>query len=752
MELMSDSPFENSNQPNFQAGIDARAQLLQNALNLSPKDKGPDPSRLYAEPGAPSTIQPNSNYDKFPDTTGRKPWWPTDTNPNPQGLSKEDAPGGWGVHWADPPPVRINLPPDRPSGPVADPPALRPDPIQPPRLGDGDARNSVNINTDARSVYLTAGLTGAAVTTGTHFADLYTGAIEPSQRAGAAAYWRDNFSPSQRLVPQRREVLQAVEAQLPELRTEANAAARVFDRQIRYRAQLADTFVSQIPTSPIPQSDFDWYSSRVDLVRNDAQFNAANVMANAGTQAQVDLRQRLFTTDEATQIAAQADDYWRDSALNRAAHDDLADTLFARNRAAQSLARAERGSITTGTEALFNGLGKGLLVGTAAVAADYALDRTLGNNSELSNQAHWGVQGLGMPLLLLSKLSPTTKVVGSLAMIGASHLLDQTVGPPTGAFSAFARPSLPEIGLATAGALAPVADWRMRAGLAVGGWALGKAWNLLDDKLEITGASEPRLRESAQAAVEQDVKSPSLEHFDFAVDEMRKFSDKNDAAAAVMISDWQNSNLPQTAIDKERGTAALMFGYGESALERGSRIDLSKWDKDGKHILAGTNYDLGAQATTYLRAASGNLDQAIEQAKANKGNKVSGGTIDDISQLDLEKSHVNQLLEKVYGPHDIPAVYEGVKDAVAGHAEDMRHFGENIAQFYKTMNDSQPRYKAKVARDLAIVHMAFGELDPTEGGKSQHYKDALIYVQEASRLDPKAADQEQIQKLLSNPH
>jgi len=752
---MSDSPFENSNQPNLiQSGIDARSQLLRNALNLNPKERASDPSRLYAEPGPPSTIQPGSNYDKFPDTSTRKPWWPTDTNPNPQGLSKEDAPGGWGVHWADPPPVKINWPPNQPSGPVGDPPVLKPDPIQPPRLDDGDARNSVNINTDARSVYLTAGLTGAAVSTATHFGDVYTGAIEPSQRAGAVAYWRDNFSPSQRVVPQRREALQAVESQLPELRTEANAAGRVFDRQVRYRTQLADTYVSQIPSTPVPQSDFDWYSARVDLVRSDSQFNARNVMANSGTQAQVDLRQRLFTTDEGTRVASQSDAFWRDATLSRSANNNLVETEVARNRAAQVLTRAERGSITTGTDALFNGLGRGLLVGTAAVAADYALDRTLGNSPELSNQAHWGLQGIGMPLLLLSELSPVTKVVGSMAMIGASHLLDQSIGPPTGAFSGFARPSLPEVGLATAGALAPVGDWRMRAGLAVSGWIIGKAWNLVDDKLEITGASEPRLRAATQAAVEQDIKSPSLAHFDFTVDEMRKFSDKNDAAAAVTISDWQNSNVPQTAIDKERGSAALMFGYGESALDRGSRIDLDKWDKDGAHVLAGANYDLGAQASTYLRAASGNLEQALEQAKANKGSRVSSGTIDDayISQLDLEKSHVDQLLEKVYGLHDIAAVYAGVKQAVVEHEEDMRHFGRNIEQFYETMNDSQPRYKAKIARDLAIVRMAFGELDQTEGGKSQNYKDALAYAQEAARLDPKAADQAQIQSLLSNPH
>ncbi len=709
--------------------------------------------QMQQEQGPPPTTQPRSNRDKFPDTS--KDWWPTD-RPVPQGpswpFSKEDAPGGWGVHRFTPPPTVPILwpPPDRPTGPVPDGPILKPDPIQPPRISDDDARKSPFINADARSIYLTAGGTGAAIGAGTHFADLYTGAIEPSERSGMVAFWRNNLSPSQRLVPERAATLHTAEEALSGLRTEANATVHTFARQQRFRADLATELLSQIPTGPLPATESAWYNARVDLVRTDSLFRAQNIISNTGTDLEVQLRQKLFTQAESSRLVTQANDYWLANSNAIKAQGDLANGEAARNSAAQMLAQAERGSISTTGEALVRGLGSGLLVGTATVAADNLLDRALGNSPELANQAHWGIQGIGMPLLLLSRASLPTKVIGSLAMVGGSHVLDKYLGPPTGMFSAFARPSLPEIGLATAGALTPVRDMRVRAALAVGGWALGKAWNYLDSQYEITGKTEPRMRDEALAAIDYDMKSPSKDRFMFAADQVHKFSDKNDAAAAVMIKDWNSNSNALTSIEKERGSAALMLGVGESMLARGTRIDQIKWDKDGERMLAGANYDLGGQATTYLRAADGNLQAALKLAEANKGKELSGTVINDayISQLRDLKTNSAASLEKVYAAHNIPAVYEQVKKEASAHSDEMRNYGENLAQYTKTVSDQEPRFKAKLSRDLAILHVAFGELDPSPGGKSEHFRNALRYVEQSARLDPNSPDQAAVLALL----
>lgn len=730
--------------------IDVGSIILSGGPSVSQRYRAP---QMQQEKGPAPSTQPRSNRDKFPDTS--KDWWPTD-KPVPQApgwpFSKEDAPGGWGVHrFVTPPAVPQPWPPpDRPTGPVPDGPILKPDPIQPPRISDDDARKSSYINADARSIYLTAAGTGAGMKVGTHLADLYTGSVEPSERTGMVAFWRNNLSPSQRLVPERAEVLKTAQDALPGLSTEAHATASTFVRQERFRAELATDLLSQIPSGPLPATESAWYNARVDLVRNDNLFRAENIIANTGTDAQVQLRQKLFTQTESTQLVTQANDFWQSNSSALNAEANLKAGEAAKNRAVQMLTQAERGSITTTGEALLRGAGAGLLLGTATVAADNLLDRALGNSPELANQAHWGIQGIGMPLLLLSRASLPGKVIGSLAMVGGSHVMDRYLGPPTGMFSAFARPSLPEIGLATAGALTPVRDIRVRAALAAGGWALGKTWNYLDARYEITGKTEPRMRDEALAAVDYDMKSPSKDRFMFAADQVHKFSDKNDAAASVMIKDWQGNNNSVTSIEKERGTAALMLGLGESMLARGTRIDQIKWDKEGKRMLAGTNYDLGGQATSFLRSADGNLQNALNLAQENKGKNLSSGVINDayINQLKELKAASSASLDKVYGGHNIPAVYDEVKKEVSAYGDEMRSYGENLAQYAKTISETEPRFKAKISRDLAILHTAFGELDPTPGGRTEHFKNAMRYLEQAARLDPGAADQPAVLALL----
>ncbi len=714
---------------------------------------------MQQEQGPPPTVTPHSNRDKFPDTQGPKPWFPTDSpfNRPPWEIGREDRPGGWGVHYFDKAPTPMPLPnpgekPKPPSTPT-DGYSKQPDQIQPLRLTDEEAKTSVLQNVDARSIYLTGAVTGAGMQTGVHLADRWTGAIEPSQRTGAAAYWRDNFSPSQRLVPERRAAVETLESALPELRTAENAAAHTLMRQNRYREQLVSTLQGQIPQSPITASERAWYNARVEMVNQRTLFTPANIAANTGTDLEVQMRQRLFTRAEAVPMMNQASDFWTATSNHVNAEAAVTQNELQHGRAVQLLTRAERGSITTAGESLIRGAGQGLLVATATVASDALIDKALGNDPALSNSAHWGLQGIGMPALLLSRAGMPGKIAGSVALVAGSHLLDKYMGPPTGAFGIFARPSLPEIGLATAGALAPVRDVRVRAGLALGGWALGKAWNLVDDKFELTGRTEPRLRDETMAAVVTDLSAPSRERFNFATDQMHAFSNRNDAASAALIRDWQKDTSAKTAIEKERGNAELMLGYGESVLERGSRVDQNKWDKEGKRMLAGTGYDFGGEASTYLRAASGNLEDAIKLAKENKGKSISSGVINDdyISQLEYAKVRADKNLELVYSSHNISEVYSEVKANVVAHEAEMRTFGENLNQYSKTLSDKDPRYKAKILRDLAILNVAFGDADPTTGGRAEHYRNASRHVAQATNLDPGAPDLTAVSALL-NPY
>lgn len=741
--------FDSSKLPQTNPPIDAGSQLWPYRNSQIEQEKGPPP-----------TEQPRSNRPKFPWDTTSKDWWPTDIPTPNQTYNKEDKALGYGVHWADQPRIYPQMPGDVKPPPVVPPgpgpidgPITKPDIIQKPRMSDDDARKSVNINADARSIYLTAGLTGLGAGLGTHYADVYTGAIAPEARTGAAAFWRNNLSPSQRLVPERAGILSEIQGRMPGLETEANAAAHTFERQVRYRNELIQNLTHEIPTTPLDPREAAWYRARVDLIGNDAHFNSTNIRMNAGTEAEVAARTRLFTTVQADGMVTQADDFWRANRKSVTAAGALERGQIAQNQATQMLYQAERGSITTRGEAALSGIGRGLAVASVTVVADNLLDRAMGNSPELSNSAHWGLQGIGMPLLLLSRTSLPTKLIGSLAMVGVSHLMDRQLGPPTGAFSPFARPSLPEIGLATAGALVPVEDRRIRAGLAIGGWALGKAWNYFDSKYELTGRTEPRLQYETLAALDSDSKVPTLGRFKFAQDQMRNLADRNDAASAVLIKDWQITSGSKTAIDRERGTAALMMGQADSMLSRGTRIDRDQWSKSGPTIGAGQDYDFGGQAGQYIRAAAGNLGDAVKLARENKGKNIESGTIDDayIAQLTrLQESSV-EAMNRIYGEHDILAVYKDVASKVKWNTEDMKAFGERLSQYEQTLKDSDARYKAKIERDLAMIHLAFGDNDSTTGGAREHFQKANYYLQNSFKLDPKAPDYSKVLQLFT-PH
>ena len=713
--------------------------------------------------------QPAEDAARFPESYYRgknNPWYPIDTPPKrdqdqlPKGtlprLDREDRPGGWGVHYfdnKDVPDRRIPRPPKPEEKPDTrnDGGITSPDTIQTPFISDTDARNSVYINADARSLYATGAITGAAINGGTHAMDRYTGAIAPEARTGVAAFWRDNLSPSQRAVPERRVVFNHIDTQiLPQAQIEATTRASTFARHAGFRTDLQSRLVSEIPTGPISDLERRFFDARVEIVRNDALFSRTNIIANAGTPEQVALRQRLFTTHDATQLATQADDYWMATQANLNARTGLAEAQASRHAALARLTQAERGSITTATGALLQGAGRGLLVTTGVVAADMVLDKALGNDPSLSNSAHWGLQGIGMPVLLASNLSVTGKVIGSVGMVLGSHALDKAWGPPTGSFSPFARPSLPEIGLATAGALTPVADGRVRLALAAGGYALGKTWNYLDAKYELTGRTEPRLRDEAEAAVDYDMKSPSQARFMFAAGEMKKFADKNEAAAAVLIKNWTLDHREGFAIEKERSSAALMLGFGESVLERGTRVDQDKFDKDGVRILAGMDYDLGGESANYFRATLGNLQTAERLAQSNKGRRITGGVIDDsyIADLQAAQQHTRRNLDRIYADHNIAEVYTQVTKALSSHPDQMRKFGENLAEYSKVLTDTDPKYKAKILRDLALVHVAFGDKEPSIGGSREHYVNAQKYLDSSRLLDETSTDRAQIERLI----
>ncbi len=664
---------------------------------------------------------------------------------------REDHHGGWPVKRFEDRPTGPGPGPPGPKPPVPIGPTDVPDPIVKRPGSQLETRDSVFFNVDGRGLLLTGALTGAAVTTGTWGLDRYTGSIPPGERTGWVKYWRDNLSPSQLAAEELTVGLNVSKDVLRHRVSLLRIREDVLGARGSARGSLADAFQSEIPRGRITDIEQRFFDGRVNLVRDNAQFNRGTILANAGTEAEVLARTKLFTHGEAATLAGHADGYWnavtnRDSAVKcvRAAEES-------RDRAAAAVARVERGSITTGGSALMRGLGQGIGIAALTIGADMALDKTLGNNPELKPYTSWGLQGVGLPLILMSRLSTPGKIIGSLAMVGVSHLVDRSVGPPTGMFSTFARPNVPEIALVTASLLAPVRDWRIKTALVAGSWMAGRAYNLLNDKYEFEGKTQAKMQNDARAFIEVDKQERRESTFAESVARTKRFALENENAATLLVSDWQTySGSGGSLLEVQRGRAALMIGLGEARLEKGTRIDQREYDR-GDRALAGKNYDLGGEAANFLRSAYTSLDESQKFARANKGRTVNNRLIDDaeIAQYDRFKEKVQSQLDTIYGAHDLDQVMTELKARAQSQPEDLKRFGDNLKEYASKLTDADPQYKSKILRDLALLHIAFNSAEPDPGTKNEHLRIAITYYESARLLSDKAPDLEKIKRLLA---
>lgn len=691
-------------------------------LQVSPTQFEP-----VSAPGAPGTpAQPSK------DIPGSNP-------------GRENHHGGWPVR-------RTPEMPGIPIGPGAGPgtgPTDVPGPIIKPTGTEEEIRDSVYFNANGRTLMLAGGLTGAATNLSVWKLDKVTGLVRPEERAGWVKCWRDNFSPSQAVVPERMQGLQIATDRL-RLKTSAFGLWDTsLNNRVLQRDRLADAYRLQTPVGTLPEIERKFFQDRVDLIRDNGKFTRANILANAGTEAEVASRTKLFTTVEGTALVQQADRYWQTVNKRGQALDCMRSAQCVKDNAASYVAQAERGSITTPGSTLLKGLGQGIGIATLTVGADLALDKAMGNDPALKPYSSWGVQGIGLPLVLMSKMGTPGKIVGALGVVGVSHLMDRSMGAPTGMFSTFARPNVPETVLITASALAPIRDWRIKTGLIAGSWVAGRAYNLLNDRYEFEGKTQAKLQNDARIYVDIDKQERSESSFKEAVARTARFARENESAATFALTDWQAANTASSMLEMQRGRAALLTGLGAVRLEKGTRIDRNTYDS-GDRVLVGKNYDLGGEAANLLRTAHSALKDAQGFARANNGRSFNGRSITDteIAQYDTLKAHVQVKLDVIYGEHDMDAVVNELQSRVTSQGDDMRRFGEELKDFGNKLTDQDPEFKGKIMRDLAVLHIAFARAAADSGTKREHFANAATYVERARVLDRSSKDLAKIAKML----
>lgn len=665
-------------------------------------------------------------------------------------IDRENHHGGWPVHrfpeQPGPGPGPGGTTPGRPIGPLD-----VPNPIVKRPGTEQEARNSVYHNTDGRYLLLAGAGTGALVQTSVWGLDKYTGAIDPCERSGWVKCWRDRFSPAQAAATERKWVLSTAESMLSIQNTRLGIYERSLSHRDTVRTDLAQAYRLEIPRTPLSDLDRRFYEGRVDILHDKAKYNKDTILANAGSEVEVANRTKLFTQTEAEGLATHATKFWGSVAKRDEALKCVRAAELSRDNAAKAVVQAERGALTTGSDSLMKGLGQGLGIAALTIGADMALDKAMGNNPELKPYTSWGMQGVGLPLIFMSRLSTPGKIVCALGTVGLSHLIDRTIGPPTGMFSTFARPNVPEMVLVTGSLLAPVRDWRIKTAMVAGSWLAGRAYNLLNDRYEFEGTSQAKMQNDARTFVEVDKQERKEATFEDAVARTKRFAKDNENAATLLVSDWQAySGGGGTLLEVQRGRAALMVGLGEARLDKGTRIDQREYDR-GDRVLAGLNYDLGGEAANFFRAAHTSLDECQKYARANKGRSVNGRAIDDaeIAQYDKLKQKVEQQLSAIYGSHDIDAVMKELRFRAQSQPDDLKRFGENLKGYADSLTDADPRHKSKILRDLSLLHVAFSNTadDPTT--KSEHLSKAMQCYEIARRLNPDAPDMEKIRKLLS---
>lgn len=675
----------------------------------------------------------------------------TGVNPQPGwNNQRENSPGGWSIGvFQDKDKLLPPLPQPKPG--VNNEPLFLgvPEPIVKTGLSDYDVRRSAAENANGRQILLTGALAGAGTQAAVWALDTISGRTPADLRTGWQATWRSSFSPSQRLVPG----FEAATVQAQDRATQVYRQVALTESGVTGAAGLRTTAIdrlrAEIPAGTLAPLEQRFFNARVDLLTNDAHFNRVNILANAGTEAQVAARQRLFTVAEADVLAQHADDYWTAVSRRTTAQAAMRQAEAARDLAVGRLNAARGGSYAPLGDSVLRGMGQGLGIAALTVTADLALDKMMGNDPALKGLGSWGLQGIGMPALLMSNAPGWMKVAGSLGLVAGSHLLDREFGPPRGIFSVVGRPSIPEVALTTTAALAPIPDKRIKAGLVVGSWLAGRVWNAVNDKYEITGKTPQKIESDARGQTMVYMQNPSVANFAEATAGVERFAQENQAAAALLVGDFQNTHAGLPPCELMRGRAALLVGVADHKLEAGTRFDGKEYDW-GERIGAGHRYDLGGEAASFYRYALNSVDRAQEHARANLGQTVNGRVVDPVfvNHFDELRRQVNVKLDQIYGEHDVNQIVQEAQSKVRSHPQQMKNFGERLRQHYETLTDKDKPYKAKIARDLALVHLAFARSTSDASFKSDHYTFARRYLADSRNLQV-TPDQRKLEDLLS---
>lgn len=414
------------------------------------------------------------------------------------------------------------------------------------------------------------------------------------------------------------------------------------------------------------------------------------------------------------------------------------------------------------------GIGLGMVVAGGQVAFNTGINYLATGDLKMENNISYGVAALGVPAILaFMPGSPTKKAVAVATTLGLSGVVDHFAGPPSARLSEWLRPNWADAGFGVAAMLAP-GGMRVKGPAMVAAWGAGRLYGgIVAPVMGWDGEDGARLRDAARNDFAVDMRGQSAGSFREAVSSGRKLGIENEASLELELADFLRKNYyPVAGVrnDYERLTAwetnlknngkdanaivntlssaaAYTASVGEFRLETGSRL-VTVNSRSAKHgvdsrIMTDQNYDLGGEATSFLRQAGMYLFEAQQYGKNN------GVSQDSLNELKKKQQYVDEQLNKIYGNHDMDKAFNTLKDAIPGKLTELTDFGPRLKQYIDTLQTQDTRYKAKLCRDYALYCMAWTQFqaDRNNGGDANvMLNDAMKYATMAQQLDGNSED------------
>ena len=433
--------------------------------------------------------------------------------------------------------------------------------------------------------------------------------------------------------------------------------------------------------------------------------------------------------------------------------------------------------------------GKGVLVMAGVQAAESAIDRLIWDKNH-AIKTSWYADSIILPASMLLTKSPVSWAL----MAGAGHLLGGYLDrhypvDPNSSFGKFLRPNGVESALVGVAALLPMREETLAKRAAYVGiaWLGSKLLNLCTEK------DTPRdIRDQAFDLFKADKTERSAHSMTRAIEKFSDLGRAKEPALNWYLHDWL-SKKHEDSINGYRGAAILLTSAGEIRLGRGTLVSpgmgqatsnpvyrelaAKNGPDDSNNILAGYDLDLGGQALRRLAPARDEINLAkkyTQEMLAKDPNATLRGTAVKQSEVDdLEKlgQRVDIDLARIYGKHDVLSACKEIEEYASkrgfgslnpnvNNPKELAKILDGAKQaFARTRADANPRYRAKLCRDVALIDLAWagtkvgynGIGGGGDGSKAAAlYSEAVAYIAQAKQLDPGNLDNPQLDLIVSD--